>query len=115
MFQWQNFLKCKSISSQNFYFVKCILIAIYRLVDLRLDAPKDNDDINMIVAIPSDQRLTYEQQNMIVGIRSNQKLTYEEQVSKLTEPRLKKAGFVWGEETMGDGNCFLWALLDQMR
>ena len=69
----------------------------------------------MIVAMPSDQRLTYEQQNMIVGIRSDQKLTYEEQVSKLTEPRLKKAGFDLGKESKGDGNCFLWALLEQMR
>ena len=63
-----------------------------------MDDAGDNDDINMIVAIPSGQRLTYEQQ-----------------VDQLTEPRLKKAKFVLGEETMGDGNCFLWALLDQMR
>ena len=38
-----------------------------------------------------------------------------EEVKKLTPARLKQNGFCLSEETIGDGNCFINGILDQMR
>ena len=43
------------------------------------------------------------------------RLSFKDQQDQLTGPRLKDAGFILGENTKADGNCFLWALKDQMR
>ena len=43
------------------------------------------------------------------------RLSLKDQQDQLTGPRLKDAGFILGENTKADGNCFLWALKDQMR
>ena len=44
-----------------------------------------------------------------------ERLSLKDQQEQLTGPRLDEAGFVLGKETIPDGNCFLWALKDQMR
>ena len=38
-----------------------------------------------------------------------------EEVKKLTPARLKRNGFCLSEETIGDGNCFINGILNQMR
>ena len=43
------------------------------------------------------------------------RLSLLDQIDQLTDPRLEEAGFERGEYTKPDGNCFLWALKDQMR
>ena len=44
------------------------------------------------------------------------RLPYPEAKLQLTKPRLDEEGFkLSDEDTPADGNCFLWALKDQMR
>ena len=38
-----------------------------------------------------------------------------EEVKKLAPARLKKFGYCLSTETVGDGNCFINAIMDQMR
>ena len=40
---------------------------------------------------------------------------FYEQKILLAPIRLQEAGFIMRPETPEDGNCFLWALLDQIR
>ena len=42
-------------------------------------------------------------------------LPYKEQKEKLAGERLRQTGFQESNYTNEDGNCFLWALQDQMR
>ena len=41
-------------------------------------------------------------------------LTYDE-VIELTPARLEKAGFCLKEKTIGDGNCWIYAILNQIK